>query len=56
MITCILDLDGKFEKRTTWSTMQEAQAWAVTHARVVPGVGKYTVTILDGETCVKRLF
>jgi hypothetical protein len=36
--------------------MQEAQAWAVTHARIVPGIGKYTVTIFEGDTYVKRLF
>jgi hypothetical protein len=54
--TCVLDVDGKFEKKTTWGTMQEAQAWAVTHARIVPGTGKNTVTILDGDAVVKRIF
>ena len=54
--TCVLDVDGKFEKKTTWGTIQEAQAWAVTHARIVPGTGKYTVTILDGDAVVKRIF
>jgi hypothetical protein len=54
--TCVLDLEGRIEKKTTWDTLQEAQAWAVAHARIVPGVGKYTVTILDGDTYVKKLF
>jgi len=56
MYTCILELDGKTEKKTTWSTLQEAQTWAVTHARIVPGIGKYTVKILQGEVCLKSLF
>ena len=54
--TCILDLDGTVLKKTTWSTLQEAQAQAVTHARIVPGVGKYTVSIYEGDTLIKILF
>ena len=54
--TCVLELDGKFEKKTAWSTLQEAQAWAVTHARIVPGTGKYTVSIYQDDKCLKVLF
>jgi hypothetical protein len=53
---CVVDLDGTHEKKTEWSTLQEAQKWAVTQARIVPGVGKYTVTILQDDTVVKVLF
>ena len=56
IFTCVLDLDGTVQKKTTWSTLQEAQAWAVTHARIVPGVGKYTVSIYEGDTLIKILF
>jgi hypothetical protein len=54
--TCVLDLDGKFEKKTVWTVFQEAQSWAVTHARIVPGTGKYTVTILEDDKVLKVLF
>jgi hypothetical protein len=54
--TCVLDLNGKSEKKVSWVTLQEAQAWAVKHARIVPGVGKYTVSIYEGNQFVKSLF
>ena len=54
--TCLLELDGRLEKKTVWSSLQEAQTWAVTHARIVPGVGKYTVSIYDRDKLIKSLF
>ena len=54
--TCLLELDGRLEKKTVWSSLQEAQAWAVTHARIVPGVGKYTVSMYEGDKHIKTLF
>ena len=54
--TCVLDLDGKFQKKTVHDTVKEAQSWAVTHAQIVPGVGKYTVSIYDEHKLIKTLF
>ena len=53
---CVVDLDGTFQKQHTCETLKEAKLFAVTHARLVPGTGKYTVTILQGDTVVQVLF
>jgi hypothetical protein len=54
--TCVLDLNGTFEKQYTCETLKEAKFWAVTHARIVPGTGKYTVKIFQGDTCTHVFF
>ena len=56
MYTCVVDLNGTFQKKTLHDTLQDAQAWAVAHARIVPGVGKYTVSVYEGDKLLKTLF